>query len=435
MMARTQRFAVAVTSLLLACIGRSGQQVSTDGQPCAAPVYFGICDPYVPGTIIRMSDDRKAIDVVDTWHDGPAEKSGVCPGDKIVAVNGVPVAGHTYGQMLKQLVSPAPSPIGLKVVRGQQELDFHFERARESTLAQLRHQEYVLRRLLMDGLQPGIVPADETPAELKELDRFFDGVDRRVGFQFVDGLDVPEGAPEEQIRVLVATAFRGPEHDRWVGMTGMALGENANIPGFDAVLLKNPEEVLVDHVLPGSPAHRAGLFPGDQILEVAGHPVSGLNASQISHLILQPDELGEVVIKVRRGRSTLSIRIATQKVKEIDKATPYQRFRSDLGTEILLAENPREAIVTQVDYPLPAFFAGLLIGDRILAVNGVPIAQISRQQLTEMLQPQGDSLLRLEVSRLGKELHFEIKRMTLSEVEAKIGRKVTKRGLVPEHCP
>jgi C-terminal processing protease CtpA/Prc len=440
-----KRFASAFVGLLLICTVYSAQQVSTTPQDCVAPAYFGICDPYVPGTIIGMSPDKKAINVINTWPDGPAEKSGLCPGDQIIAVNGIPVPGHTMVEMLKQLVSPSPLPIGLKVTRGKQELDFHFDRARESTLAQLSHQKFMRRRVLLEGIQVMTVPADETAEEAEEIARFYDGVNRRVGFKHVDGMDVPEGTPQEQVRKLQATGFEGPEHERWVGSTRVALGENSYSPGFDAVLLKNPEEVLVNFVLPDSPAQRAGLFPGDQILEVSGHPVSGLNADQLSDLILKPDELREVILKLRRGLPTVSAKIETQKFKEIYDATPYQSLSSYpnptnaetfiLGFVLFYAENPREAMVDQVDYPSPTFDAGLHVGDRILAVNAVPIEQITRQQLGEMLQPKGDSELRLEVSRVGKKLSFQIKPETYSEAEAKIGRKIIKNRPVPEHCP
>jgi len=441
----TKRFAYAFAGALLVVTACGAQQVSTSHQDCAAPSYFGLCDPYVPGTIIRRLPDMKAITVINTWPDGPAEKSGICPGDQIIAVNGIPVPGHTWDEMLKQLVSPSPSPIVLKVARGKQEMDFQFDRARESTLAQLSHEKFVLGRVLMDGLGPSIIPADETPEEAEALAPFCDGVDRRVGFKFIGDMDVPESAPEEQIRKLRATRFVGPEHERWVGQTRMARGENSYSTGFNAVLLKNPEEVLVDLVLPDSPAHRAGLFPGDQILEVNGHPVSGLDGGQLSDLILKPDESREVILKLRRGLSTVSPKIRTQRIKEINDTTPYQSLggypdqtKPDtliLGFVLLYAENPREAMVDEVDYPSPAFDAGLHVGDRILAVNAVPVEQINRQQLGEMLQPKGDSELRLEVSRLGKKQSFQIKPVTYAQAEAKIGRKITKKGPVPEHCP
>src|SRR5208283_4169748 len=102
-----------------------------------------------------------------------------------------------------------------------QELDFHFDRARESTLAQLSHERFMRRRVLLVGFRLTAVPADETAEEAEEIARFYDGVERRVGFKFVDGMDVPEGTPEEQVRKLQATEFEGPEHERQVGWTRM----------------------------------------------------------------------------------------------------------------------------------------------------------------------------------------------------------------------
>jgi len=447
------RLAAPFAGLLLACSMCCAQRGSDSGQACAAPVYFGLCDPCVPGTIIGEAPDMKAIEVINTWPDGPAEKAGVCPGDAITAVNGIPVPGHTWDDMLKQLVSPVPSPIDLKVMRNGQELNFHFERARETTLAQLSHERFVRGRLLMSGTQVFPVPADESPEEIEDLGRFYDGVDRRVGFKFIGGLDVPEGTPEDQIRVLVATAFEGPEHERWVGLTRMAGGEirygagigaivhkNSYSAGFDAMVLKNPEEVLVNHVLPGSPAQRAGLFPGDRVLEIDGRQVSGLEPDQISDLIFKPEEPREVIFKPRRGRSTFSVKLHTQETQEIFDSAPFYRVepQSDvlvLGLEVLSVENPREAMVTHVEYPSPSFDAGLHVGDRVLAINGAPIERITRQQLTETLHPKADSELTLEVSRLNQRLAFQIKPLTPPDAQAKIGRKIRGARSVPAHCP
>ncbi len=56
---------------------------------CQAPEYFGICDPFVAGTLIASQGDNQPLLVVDTWPSGPAEKAGICPGDEIVSINGV----------------------------------------------------------------------------------------------------------------------------------------------------------------------------------------------------------------------------------------------------------------------------------------------------------------------------------------------------------
>jgi hypothetical protein len=39
------------------------------------------------------------------------------------------------------------------------------------------------------------------------------------------------------------------------------------------------------------------------------------------------------------------------------------------------------------------------------------------------------------VSRLGKKLEIKIKPATFAEVQAKIGRKITKGKPIPLHCP
>ena len=61
--------------------------------------------------------------------------------------------------------------------------------------------------------------------------------------------------------------------------------------------------------------------------------------------------------------------------------------------------------------------------------------QITWEQLREMLRPQGASELSLMVSRLGKKLEIKIKPATFAEVQAKIGRKITKGKPIPLHCP
>jgi C-terminal processing protease CtpA/Prc len=444
-MSATRQLVASIAGLTLVCAAFPIQQPSTSQQDCEAPSYFGICDPYVPGIYIGGSTDNNTLNAIDTWPDGPAEKAGICGGDHILAVNGVPVPGHTFEQMLKEIVSPSPARIALKVKRGSQEMEFHFDRVRESTLAQLSQEKFMRHRMLLDRIRVGTVPLNETREELEELTRFCDAIDRRLGFKLASDMIVPEGTPEAQLKKLMATQFGGPEHDRSVGSTRFQFTENSSVPGFDAVLLKNPEEVLVNYVFPDSPAHHAGLFPGDQILEVNGHPVPGLNEDRLTDLILKPDEPREISLTLRRGASKVNLKIQTQRVNDFTATAPFGRAPVHsmaikpgsyvLGFDVLYAENPREAMVDEIRYPSPAFDAGLLLGDRVLKINSVPIEQITPPQLREMLQPKGASVLMLEISRLGKTIQFQIKPATYAEDEAKIGRKITKKGPAPDHCP
>ncbi len=442
----TQRFGAIAVVLAAQLWAFPAQKPSAPGQECDAPSYFGICDPYVPGTIIGATTDMKAIIVLGTWHDGPAEKAGVCPGDQIVAVNGIPVPGHTFLQMLKEFVSPSPSPITLKVKRGDQEMELNFQRVRESTLAQLSRQNFVRMRVPLDGIQVVPTPLDETREEVEELDRFYVRIDRRIGFKLVGNIEVPEGTPDEQVEKLNKVSFGGSESERFVGRTQLALGENSFSPGFEAVLLKDPPEVLVKQVFPTSPAHRAGLFPGDDLLEVNGRAVAGLSPKQVTEMLLKPDERREITLKIRRGQTALALKLETERAGQLLKSLPYLLVPAGgrgpvkaedyvLGLDAVYAENPREAIVEHVDYPSPAFDAGLHSGDLILGVNGESIEQITRDRQSILLQPTAPSPMTLRVSRLGKQLEFRLTPVTYREAEAKIGRKITKNGPAPEHCP
>lgn len=170
-----------------------------------------------------------------------------------------------------------------------------------------------------------------------------------------------------------------------------------------------------------------------------------LDENRLTELILKPDEPREISLKLRRAAAVVSLKIQTQRAKDFTGTALFVRapgyattIKPDtymLGFYVLYAENPREAIVDEVYYPSPAFDAGLHLGDRVLKINSVQIEQITPQQLREMLQPKGAYELGLEVSRLGKVMEFRIKPATLGEAEAKIGRKITKKGSAPQHCP
>lgn len=103
-------------------------------KPCEAPAYFGICDPFVPGVIIQGEEppsvSHRQVVTVTTWPGGPADKAGVCPGDLIVAVNGVSVSDQPLDAVIKRLAADSPVPAILGIKRGGQELEFRMPRVR-----------------------------------------------------------------------------------------------------------------------------------------------------------------------------------------------------------------------------------------------------------------------------------------------------------------
>jgi C-terminal processing protease CtpA/Prc len=105
-----------------------------------------------------------------------------------------------------------------------------------------------------------------------------------------------------------------------------------------------------------------------------------------------------------------------------------------VGVSVLHAEKPSEAIVQSVSYPSPAFDANLLIGDRLLRINGTSVESLSRDQLEQILAPLQSTEIVLETNRAGKQLTIRIVPMTYENALAKIGRTLTRFGPAPYHC-
>jgi hypothetical protein len=78
--------------------------------------------------------------------------------------------------------------------------------------------------------------------------------------------------------------------------------------GIGAVLQPQGDELVVGGFRPGTPAEASGLVPGDQLLEIDGHPVSELGLGGAVEAIRGPE--GTVVyLLVRRGNGTVDVEV------------------------------------------------------------------------------------------------------------------------------
>ena len=79
----------------------------------------------VIGVIIQVAANRigepAALYVVSVRQDGPAYAAGLKHGDEIVAVNGTPVAGKSYEQVVSMIRGEAGTPVKLEI-KGTREL-------------------------------------------------------------------------------------------------------------------------------------------------------------------------------------------------------------------------------------------------------------------------------------------------------------------------
>lgn len=79
----------------------------------------------VIGVIIQVAASRigepAALYVMNVRQDGPAHAAGLHHGDEIVAVNGTPVAGKSYEQVVAMIRGESGTPVKLEV-KGTREL-------------------------------------------------------------------------------------------------------------------------------------------------------------------------------------------------------------------------------------------------------------------------------------------------------------------------
>jgi len=107
----------------------------------------------------------------------------------------------------------------------------------------------------------------------------------------------------------------------------------------------------------GSPVALAGLRGGDVIVDVQGHPVH--TWIDVEKQVGRVDTTRALEMRLRRGDSLFTV------------STPPAERRAFLGN----LDRPHPPVVGALTSGLPAYLAGLKDGDRILAIDGHPVAQ------------------------------------------------------------
>ena len=136
--------------------------------------------------------------------------------------------------------------------------------------------------------------------------------------------------------------------------------------------------VLVTEVMPDSPAARAGLKPGDVVLEVAGRKIE--HAADVARAV-------GLAAPGRRTKLTLWRDNAQRTIDAVLGEIPGERHLSRLGFEVrpLTPDVARElnrrssegVVVTRVDEGTAAAEAGIQRGDVIVEVNRQPVRTLA----------------------------------------------------------
>jgi regulator of sigma E protease len=184
---------------------------------------------------------------------------------------------------------------------------------------------------------------------------------------YVKMLDAREGEVDPALR---DQEFTGKSV--WKRIAIVAAG-----PGFNVIftlaafwlmfMLGRPDYVPVVTAAPQSMAAKAGVLPGDRIVSIDGQSVTTLGDSldAIANGLLGRAPLPMTVVGTD-GRS----RALVLPLEQLPAGQPVEKYFDELG----LKAAPPPAIAAAVTPGQPASLAGMQGGDRLISVNGQPVA-------------------------------------------------------------
>ncbi|KAA6184803.1 RIP metalloprotease RseP [Thiohalocapsa marina] len=171
----------------------------------------------------------------------------------------------------------------------------------------------------------------------------------------------------------------------------------------------------VGSVAPGSIAEAAAFQPGDLVQGVDGRETASW--SRFWYALLSASQDGEdvdVAVRTADGREVVRI-LPGVELKALD---PGRGFLAAIGLDSV--SPPIPPLIAEVVDGEPAQRAGLLPGDRVLAIDGRPIEDWS--ELVEAVRSHPDAPMSLRVSRDGSELELALTPAVVDVEGTRIGR-------------
>jgi regulator of sigma E protease len=178
---------------------------------------------------------------------------------------------------------------------------------------------------------------------------------------------------------------------------------------------------VVGEVRADSPAALAGMRRGDEIVSLGGHQVTGQSDVVLGLLERMTDD-GAVQMQLRTPEGVQrELRIRVADAAERRRLTEPERLLRGVGFEFWQPAVP--ARVGSIEAGGPAAVAGMVAGDLVLAVDGVPVGSFSELR-TRIESRPGESVV-LDVRRGTSELTL---RVAVAAADAS-GRHVGRLGI------
>ena len=171
---------------------------------------------------------------------------------------------------------------------------------------------------------------------------------------------------------------------------------------------------VIGAVEPGSLAASAGLESGQEITQVDGEAVSGWSSVNIE-LVRRLGESGSLRIQTRDEQGSASEHNLTlvDWLKGSDEPDPVRSLGIRPWRPTL------DPILAEIDPKGPAQAAGLKSGDKLLALDGQPLADW--QQVVDHVRQRADKRVTLQIERAGERLDIPVALGRKGEGEAAAG--------------
>lgn len=154
------------------------------------------------------------------------------------------------------------------------------------------------------------------------------------------------------------------------------------------------DDPVLGFVPPSSLAEKAGLRPDDVVLQANGRSVTHFDDLEGLYDVFSTDKDASAVLTVRRGNKTFPVTVTGR----LDK------------TAVSLGITPRTPpVIGNVALMTPARKAGVLEGDRILAVNGQPVSEW--HQAAFFIRGASTDAVTLQLERKGKSFPVSLVRV------------------------